>query len=68
MSKQVRMKKYAVQFMNNLLNETTEVIVDAFNKDEAVDVANLYIDAYKLSWEDDISEFYKVQSVAVMKG
>ena len=67
MSKKARMKKYAVQFMNNLLNETTEVIVDAFDKHEAVDVANLYIDAYRLGWEDDISEFYQVRNVAVLK-
>ena len=63
MSKKPRLKKYAVEFVNNILHDTTELVIEAYNKSEAIDTATLYIDAFKTHYADEYAEDYKFKKV-----
>ena len=65
--KKNRLKKFAVEFYNNLLKENTEVLVEAYKKDEAIEIATLQIDAFRSHWSDEFSEDYKLKSVQLVK-
>ena len=63
MRKQPRLKKYAVEFVNNIIHDTTEIVVEAYNKDEAIYSATMYIEAYNLNFIDDGREHYTFNSI-----
>jgi hypothetical protein len=64
--KKNRLKKFAVEFYNNLLKENTELVVEAYKKDEAVEIATLQIDAFKSHWSDELAEDYMLKKVSVI--
>ncbi len=64
--KKNRLKKFAVEFYNNLLKENTELVVEAYKKDEAVEIATLQIDAFKSHWSDELAEDYMLKRVSVI--
>jgi len=64
--KKNRLKKFAVEFYNNLLKENTELVVEAYKKEEAVEIATLQIDAFKSHWSDEFAEDYMLKKVSVI--
>jgi hypothetical protein len=64
--KKNRLKKFAVEFYNNLLKENTELVVEAYKKEEAVEIATLQIDAFKSHWSDELAEDYMLKKVSVI--
>lgn len=61
--KKIRLKKFAVQFYNELLNEQRSIEVEAYQRKEAIDIATLQIDAKYNDWSDEYGEFFKIQKV-----
>jgi uncharacterized protein YdaT len=63
----LRLKKFAVNFYNNLLKEEKKMIVEAYREKEAVDIATLQIDTKYNDWSEDFADYFTIKKVELVK-
>ena len=65
----LRLKKFAVEFYNNLLKENKVMQVEAYKKNEAIEIAKLELDTKCFNhWvNESIEEFFTIRKVELLK-
>lgn len=65
----LRLKKFAVEFYNNLLKENKVMQVEAYKLNEAIEIAKLELDTKCFNhWvEESIEDFFTIRKVELLK-
>jgi hypothetical protein len=65
----LRLKKFAVQFYNELMKENKIMQVEAYKKKEAIEIAKLELDTKCFNhWiEESIEDFFTIRKVELVK-
>jgi hypothetical protein len=68
--KNIRLKKFAVEFYNNLLKENTKVVVEAYKENEALEIAKLELDTKCFNhWiNESLDDYFTIKKVELVKG
>jgi len=65
----LRLKKFAVQFYNNLLKEEKQMIVEAYRPKEALEIATLELDTKCFNhWTNEsVEDYFTIKNVELVK-
>ena len=66
--KNIRLKKFAVEFYNNLLKENKQIVVDAYKESEALEIAKLELDTKCFNhWiNESVDDYFTIKKVQMI--
>ena len=63
----LRLKKFAVNFYNNLLKEEKRIEIEAYREKEAIEIATLELDVKCSHWTEELAEYFTIKKVELVK-